>query len=65
MSNSIKSKAVRKAAKVGVKHTAQGTASKLKRSPMRTTSLLALGGVLGFLAGRLSSAGGPAANGTA
>ncbi|HWA53776.1 MAG TPA: hypothetical protein VG816_06340 [Solirubrobacterales bacterium] len=56
MTNSLKSKAVRKAAKVGVKHTAHGTASKLKRSPVRTTTLLALGGALGFLAGRLTSA---------
>lgn len=55
MSNSLKSKAARKAAKVGVKHTAHGTASKLKRSPMRTTSLLAIGGVIGFLAGRLAA----------
>jgi hypothetical protein len=53
MTNSkLKSAIVRKAAKAGVKHTAHGTASKLKRSPMRTTSLLALGGALGFLAGR-------------
>jgi hypothetical protein len=56
MSNSsLKSKAARKAAKVGVRHTAHGTASKLKRSPMRTITLLVLGGVAGFLAGRLSS----------
>jgi hypothetical protein len=55
MSNSLKNKAARKAAKVGVKHTAHGTASKLKRNPMRTTTLLALGGALGFLAGRFST----------
>ena len=55
MTNSkLKSTIVRKAAKVGVKHTAHGTASKLKQSPMRTTTLLALGGVVGFLAGRLT-----------
>ncbi len=64
MANSLKSKVARKAAKVGVKHTAYGAASKLKRSPMRTATLLALGGALGFLAGRLSSSGGPAAHGT-
>jgi hypothetical protein len=56
MSNSLKNKAARKAAKVGAKHTAHGAASKLKRSPMRTVTLLALGGALGFLAGRLTSA---------
>lgn len=55
MSNSIKGKAVRKAAKAGAKHTAHGTASKLKRSPLRATTLLALGGALGFLAGRFST----------
>lgn len=56
MSNSsLKNKVARKAAKVGVKHTAHGTASKLKRSPMRATTLLAVGGVLGFLAGRLAT----------
>ncbi len=54
MSNSLKSTVVRKAAKAGVKHTAHGTASKLKRSPMRSTTLLALGGALGFLAGRVA-----------
>ena len=61
MSNSsLKSKAVRKAAKTTAKHTARGTAAKLKRDPMRTGTLLALGGVVGFFAGRLSSAPGSA-----
>jgi len=56
MSNStLKSTLVRKAAKAGVKHSAHGTASKLKRSPMRTATLLAIGGVVGFLAGRLAA----------
>jgi len=56
MTNStLKSTIARKAAKVGVKHTVHGTASKLKRSPVRTTTLLLLGGAAGFLAGRLSS----------
>ncbi len=64
MATSLKSTLARKAAKAGVKHTAHGTASKLKRSPMRATTLLALGGALGFLAGRLSSASGPAAHST-
>jgi hypothetical protein len=56
MSNStLKGAIARKAAKAGVKHTAHGTVSKLKRSPMRTTSLLVLGGIVGFLAGRLAT----------
>jgi hypothetical protein len=42
---------VRKAAKAGAKHTARGTASKLKRSPMRTGTLLAVGGALGAVTG--------------
>jgi hypothetical protein len=55
MANSkLKSTILRKAAKVGVKHTAHGTAAKLKRSPMRTATLLVLGGAVGFLAGRLT-----------
>ncbi len=56
MSNSsLKSRAVRKAAVVTARHSAHGTASKLKRSPMRTTTLLAIGGLAGFLAGRLAA----------
>lgn len=55
MTTSLKSKVVRKAAKAGVKHTAHGSASKLKRNPMRTTTLLVIGGVVGFLAGRLAT----------
>jgi hypothetical protein len=65
MATSLKSTIARKAAKVTAKHTAHGAASKLKRSPMRTITLLALGAALGFLAGRLSAAGGPAAHDTA
>lgn len=55
MPNSLKSVVARKAAKVTVRHTAHGTASKLKRNPIRVTTLLALGGVLGFLAGRFAA----------
>jgi hypothetical protein len=47
----MKSLLVRKAAKAGAKHTARGTASKLKRSPMRAGTLLAVGGALGALTG--------------
>lgn len=42
---------VRKTAKAGAKHTARGTASKLKRRPMRAGTLLAVGGGFGALAG--------------
>jgi hypothetical protein len=54
MGNSLKSTLVRKAAKTGAKHTAHGTASKLKREPMRAGILLILGGVLGAVAGWLA-----------
>jgi hypothetical protein len=51
MGNSLKGRFVRKAAKAGAKHTARGTASKLKREPMRAGTLLAIGGGLGALTG--------------
>jgi ElaB/YqjD/DUF883 family membrane-anchored ribosome-binding protein len=50
---SIKQKIARKAVKSTAKHTAHGTASKLKRDPMRATTLLGLGAVVGVLAGWL------------
>jgi len=53
--SSLKSTVARKAAKVTAKHTARGTASRLKRSPIRATTLLAVGGVLGVLAGWLAA----------
>jgi hypothetical protein len=46
----IKKAFARKAVKSTAKHTAHGTVSKLKRDPLRTTTLLGLGGVLGGLA---------------
>jgi hypothetical protein len=51
MSHSLKSTVVRKVAKAGARHTAHGTASKLKREPMRVGALLAVGGGLGVLTG--------------
>jgi len=57
MSISLKRAVARKAAKATAKHTAHGTASKLKRDPVRATTLLALGCAAGFLAGRLTSSG--------
>jgi hypothetical protein len=50
----IKQKLARRAAKTTAKHTAKGAASKLTRSPLRTTTLLLLGGVVGFALGRFA-----------
>jgi hypothetical protein len=47
----IKSAVARKAVKATAKHTAHGTASKLKRNPVRAVTLLGLGGLVGALAG--------------
>jgi hypothetical protein len=44
---SIKKALARKAVKSTAKHTAHGTASKLKREPLRAATLLGLGGLLG------------------
>jgi len=48
---SAKNTLVRKTAKVAAKHTVHGTASKLKRDPVRTATLLGVGGALGAAAG--------------
>ncbi|HZO06154.1 MAG TPA: hypothetical protein VFB52_07180 [Solirubrobacterales bacterium] len=48
---SIKQKIARKAVKKTAKHTTRGAASKLKRTPMRSTTLLGLGAAFGLLAG--------------
>jgi 3-dehydroquinate synthetase len=53
----IKQKLARKAVKSTAKHTAHGAASKLKRDPLRTSTLLLLGGVVGLLAGWLAGRG--------
>jgi len=50
---SIKQKIARRAVKTTAKHTAHGAASKLKRSPVRSTTLLGLGAAVGLLAGWL------------
>jgi hypothetical protein len=49
--SAIKSTLARKAAKAAVKHTAHGTASKLRRDPVRAATLLGLGGALGATVG--------------
>ena len=60
--SAIKKSLARKATKAAAKHTAHGTASKLRRDPLRTVTLLgvgsAIGAVAGWMAGR--SATGPA-----
>lgn len=47
----IKNTLARKAVKATAKHTAHGTASKLKRDPLRAATLLGLGGAIGAVAG--------------
>ncbi len=49
--SAIKRTATRKAAKAAAKHTAHGTVSKLRRNPLRTATLLGLGGIIGGAAG--------------
>ena len=49
--SSIKKAIARKAVKSTAKHTAHGTASKLKRDPIRAATLLGVGCVAGIVAG--------------
>jgi hypothetical protein len=49
--SAIKNSLARKAVKATAKHSAHGTASKLKRDPVRAVTLLSVGGALGALAG--------------
>ncbi len=49
--SAIKNTLARKAVKATAKHTAHGTASKLKRDPLRAATLLGLGGAVGAVAG--------------
>jgi hypothetical protein len=60
--SAIKKTLARKAAKAAAKHTAHGTASKLKRDPVRAVTLLGLGGAVGAVAGWMA---GRTATGTA
>jgi hypothetical protein len=50
---SLKKDIARKAVKSTAKHTAHGTLSKLKRSPVRTATLLGIGSAAGAAAGWL------------
>jgi hypothetical protein len=60
---SIKKKFARKAVRSTAKHTAHGAASKLKREPLRATTLLGLGGLVGGLVAWLvARSGAPAAS---
>jgi hypothetical protein len=52
---SIKKAVARKAVKSTAKHSAYGTASKLRREPLRATTLLGLGGLFGGVAGWLAA----------
>jgi len=54
---SVKKIAARKAAKATAKHTAHGTAAKLKRDPLRTATLLTIGSIVGAMAGWLFARG--------
>jgi hypothetical protein len=58
----IKSTLARKAVKATAKHTARGTASKLKRDPMRAATLLGLGGAVGAAAGWMAGRSAAAAS---
>lgn len=49
--SAIKKSLARKAAKAAAKHTAHGTASKLRRDPVRTVTLLGVGSAIGAVAG--------------
>lgn len=49
--STIKSTLARKAVKATAKHSAHGTASKLRRDPIRAGTLLAVGAALGAFAG--------------
>jgi F0F1-type ATP synthase assembly protein I len=49
--SAIEKTLARKAAKAAAKHTAHGSASKLKRNPIRAVALLGLGCLVGAVAG--------------
>lgn len=59
---SIKQTLARRAVKSTARHTARGTATKLKRRPLRAATLLAIGCAVGVVADRVvgRTAAGPA-----
>lgn len=52
---SIKKTLARRAVKTTARHTAHGTASKLKRNPVRAVTLLGLGGIAGAVVGWIAA----------
>lgn len=54
--SAIKNTIARKAVKATAKHTAHGTASKLRRNPIRAATLLGVGGIIGAMAGWFAGA---------
>jgi len=52
--SAVKKKLAGKALKSTARHTARGTASKAKRSPFRSLTLLGIGGAVGAAAGWLA-----------
>jgi hypothetical protein len=62
---SIKKALARKAVRSTAKHSAHGATSKLKREPLRATTLLVFGGLLGGLAGWLFARSGASPASTA
>ena len=54
----VKKKLARKAVKSTAKHTAHGATSKLKREPLRSVTLLAVGCTIGALAAWMLSRSG-------
>jgi hypothetical protein len=52
----VKGRLARKAVKSTARHTARGTAAKAKRSPLRSLTLLGIGGVVGAAVGWLAHA---------
>lgn len=55
---SLKRAMARKVVKTTARHTAHGTASKLRRDPVRSMTLLSIGMLAGLLAGWLLSRNG-------
>ncbi|MBJ7329134.1 MAG: hypothetical protein JHC95_04500 [Solirubrobacteraceae bacterium] len=51
----LKRKGTRKAAKATARHAAKGTASKVKRSPIRSATLLLVGILVGSIGTRLAT----------
>lgn len=49
--SSVKAKVVNRAVRTTARHSAHGAASKLRRKPLRSVTLLALGGTVGAALG--------------